>query len=1296
MSASGGDQVSAELIERVAAQVQANLDATPTAAPPTVSHDRLHEAAAVLAWFDPGSLRASDGTSDSAAMEGLLADCQPVAVARGTRRWALSPRVRVATLRQLRERDRVRAALAANPVRPPGPLQQALEAYLGGRGAPVEEQTMVDASASYQVCEWLRDAGFGGVPDRDSFQRRLDWLTLLQPFEHITKHFRGRTRELAQLRRYVDVLPSESPGEALVRGAERHLRKNRPPLLVYGPGGVGKSALLARFILDHARARDTVVYPFFYLDFDRPDVDASEPVTMLVEAVRQLGIEYPDARDRCGRIRADWLDRLARAPVAAEGRAGSSAEATRSRLDAVRDFANLIDSVGASRRPVLFVLDTFEEVQWCSEEYVAAVWRLLEDLQQVIDRLRVCVSGRGQVAGRATEDLPLTGLDEEASVGYLQARGVTDPAAARALADQVKGNPLSLQLAAELYEREGLWGGKLDIETRGWFGLRLEDAQIQRQLHERVLDYIHDKRVRRLADPGLVLRRITPELILNVLAGPCRLDIGTDAEARALFDELRREVALVTVVADGVLEHRRDLRRMMLESLEKDAPRTTRTIRELAVTWYESRRPAPAERAEEIYHRLALGQAPEVIDARWLPGVEPYLVSALPEFHGARLAYLALRLNLAVDAETRRLAEAEDWERIVERQARDLLARGQPGEVPGLLASRVERTEASPLFGLEATALAQLGRWADSFEVLERGIESALAATAGQQVLDLTLQQAEVALAWAPAATPGSPPEPGPARRLEQLSERRLAPCDRLNVIAHQLALGRETRRPRRDLAELEDGLRRTFDDVPEKTLTDNPVPARWAASVFQDRRDAGRLARVLRACGWPRADEPALRQAGAAIAQFDLRVSTDMGAEPGAVAREFGIPERESLTEAWGDFLLTASDGPVGRNLARLLEDYAGEVPDELVMALAIVMRSSLGVWLRAPEAPKAPTSKRPRYRASARVREDLAVALASAFPSDDELRRLLRRGLDRSFDSIVTPGLGPRSAARQLVETADQQGWLDLLVAKAREACPASDPLTQVARQLGLSVPVGSVTEAATTRSARGPDPREEQLVAIERQVCRVERGTLLLGTGCLVGADLVLTADRVLNSLWHHGPASPDEITLRFDYTTGLRNEVVTQGALFRLGEVVCHDATLDYALMRVHGSPGVQPIGGVTGPGGTLRRWIDVTKPPGISLGSQLLMVGYARDRPPAVIFHRRGEVVAVRDDSVVYAIENEPGSSGSPCFTPDLKLIALHTRRSDTPARSVGVLVSAVLRHLHDQGGLDRLLGKALA
>lgn len=306
-----------------------------------------------------------------------------------------------------------------------------------------------------------------------------------------------------------------------------------------------------------------------------------------------------------------------------------------------------------------------------------------------------------------------------------------------------------------------------------------------------------------------------------------------------------------------------------------------------------------------------------------------------------------------------------------------------------------------------------------------------------------------------------------------------------------------------------------------------------------------------------------------------------------------------------------------------------------------------------------------------------DLAAALVSAFPSEDALRGLLRQGLGQSYDSIVSSGLDLRSAVLRLVETAYDQGWLELLITRAREAAPADVALAQAAGQLGLS---------GLEQGAAG------QLEVVARQVCRVEDGGRLLGTGFLVGADLVLTADHVLEALWH-GAVSPSGITVRFDLTTGPREQIVTAGALFTLGEVVCRGAKLDYALMRVYGSPGIQPIGGPTGSGGTLRRWIDLSDPPDIGPGSPLVMVSYAYERATATV--GQGPVISLTGDSVGYAINTEAGSSGAPCFTQDLRLVALNTGQDARRSANVGVLASAVLRDLRDRG-FGHLLGMPLA
>src|SRR5438876_614900 len=52
-------------------------------------------------------------------------------------------------------------------------------------------------------------------------------------------------------------------------------------------------ALLSKFILDHAQLSGRDKLPYICINFDSPTVRAGDPKTVLMEAVRQLAIQYP-------------------------------------------------------------------------------------------------------------------------------------------------------------------------------------------------------------------------------------------------------------------------------------------------------------------------------------------------------------------------------------------------------------------------------------------------------------------------------------------------------------------------------------------------------------------------------------------------------------------------------------------------------------------------------------------------------------------------------------------------------------------------------------------------------------------------------------------------------------------------------------------------------------------------------------------------------------------------------------------------------------------------------------------
>src|ERR1019366_7593902 len=132
-------------------------------------------------------------------------------------------------------------------------------------------------------------------------------------------------------------------------------------------------------------------------------------------------------------------------------------------------------------------------------------------------------------------------------------------------------NPLNLRLAADLVVPPR--AGQLnDLNSRRVLFVRVKTVPVQGWLYKRILDRIADPNVRALAHPGLVVRRLTADVIRYVLAGPCNVDVPDDARAREMFDACSQEVSLLSWNADGSLEHRADIRREMLPLLRRTDP----------------------------------------------------------------------------------------------------------------------------------------------------------------------------------------------------------------------------------------------------------------------------------------------------------------------------------------------------------------------------------------------------------------------------------------------------------------------------------------------------------------------------------------------------------------------------------------------------------------------------------------------------------------------------------------------------------------------------------------------------
>ncbi|ESW81889.1 hypothetical protein X770_29095 [Mesorhizobium sp. LSJC269B00] len=680
-------------------------------------------AAAVLTNFDPAALQPAGDVEDrDMALADLLLECEPVADFDKSRRWQLEDAPRREALYQLGRRpDGLRMALAANAEHPQDAVQQAMVELIegGNEKIPLEERSLEDLLALARASDWLAGA-VEKAPSREVLLDQVEKRRLLKPFVRLLERgFVGRGVELAELHDF--------------------LLHYRPSILsLHGPGGIGKSTLLARFVMDvvsPTRFREVErPFTFVYLDVDRTAIDPKDPVSFAKEAVRQLAAQNRSVQP--------LAERVQRSLVAVSGREESvQLESVSPDVsDAWVLMLQLTELLFKQRGlPTLFIVDTWEEIQAAGTGSEDGVLQFLSQLA-TSQSIRIICAGRARLrtaASPSLENVPgstrfgfiefrqiaIDSFDEPTAKVYLEGIAHMPKRAIESIIKAVGTAPLSLALAARVIEREGI-GAASDLAM---IVAKVKSEQIQGQLFTRLLGHIHDPELQRLAQPGLVVRRITPDVIQHVLASPCEVIVPDEATADTLFMKLVDETGLVEIDEDDdpidvagqkiwPLHYRSDLRQLALLDLKRIMPDQVEAIHAGAIAWYSSQQGLRAK-AEEIYHRLARGDLPPV--DLWRPDMALWLrASSMPELPARGRAWLLQRLDQALDDETRAAADFEIWERDTTEQARAFLGRRNWRQALRLIRQRSGRGPTSPLWLLEAQALVQSGAFSEAEEFL--------------------------------------------------------------------------------------------------------------------------------------------------------------------------------------------------------------------------------------------------------------------------------------------------------------------------------------------------------------------------------------------------------------------------------------------------------------------------------------------------------------------------------------------------------------------------------------------------
>lgn len=637
----------------------------------------------------------------------------------GERRTELKDSTRNEVLRALQSASQLTEVYDryARPWEVTDTRQRIFGRVLRGEEINLQECSVAELNALFRIRFWVDGLGYE-VPEGGTIRGALSRLEIREKFRRQTANFSGRKNELRQLGEYVDSV-SEA-GEDMM---------SRPPLLVYGVGGVGKSTLISRFLLRKITQDNSGPLPFVYLDFDHPGLSISDPLALFAAGLRQLVAQFPAATGKSAPLENALSDLLAteemRGQRAQDGKAEMQLSSKVGRKSSARSWDRILGNLSdrhlskaesegwAPERPILIVLDSFEEAQYRTGE--TEIRNFLEFINRLTDRLpnlRLVIVGRSDlvVSPFTFAKLEVGDFDEAAALAYLENCGVPDKELRQIIFDQTGGNPLTLKLAAALAEQYE-YGKKI---TNQGFKALLAGTQVQELLVRRNIEHIRDAEVRVLALPGMLLRRIDAEVIQHVLAPVCGLGDIDRTKAYELFAGLQRVTFLVEQ-RNGELHFRRDLRIALRDEIWRKERDRCLDLHRAAMDYYKDF-PEAKNVAEQHYHRFQLdGKVwPDADQVDW-KSLRPFLEDTLLELPPQAAAYLArqfgVRLPYAIMKRAGR--EENDWAMI--RRIEEVAVNGVGGltqmeEVWTEVADRTDSNEFFFIYYRELLAI-RLGRF---------------------------------------------------------------------------------------------------------------------------------------------------------------------------------------------------------------------------------------------------------------------------------------------------------------------------------------------------------------------------------------------------------------------------------------------------------------------------------------------------------------------------------------------------------------------------------------------------------
>ncbi|TDF59515.1 ATP-binding protein [Cupriavidus sp. L7L] len=633
---------------------------TPSDSKDEIEHERLAQVArsriALLGAFDPralfGSILGSDSTdleTMRAVLRKLASDCAEIPDGEGFK-WRMNPDARRMTLAQLRASGQLSEAAHLAAPEPSDAFGTYLVASILGQPVDLNRLSTEALDDFYTAVQFTAPL-LSQAPSPDEIEMVLARRELVTALDiALPTRLFGRATELKRLERYAHRIQGQQDEPAPQR-----------PMRLTGIGGSGKSALLAAFTRKQIN-QGWGMLPIVWLDFDRAALASADVNVLLPEFSRQLALHCPELSGRLKRFRHSLRETFT------EFQEVSSTP----NFEAAATFDSQIWSIWRSalgdalpiRRPVVLILDTFEEILLRGTSEMGYIYRWLQSLNEEgqLYGIRTILSGRAvsdevdpTAADPNTDDIVLQDIPASQATRYLQRLLVDagrDPASfpCRALVARYGGNPLLIKILArylvESFDPSNatqlLQGGQDELDQR------FSQGFLYRRLLKRLRS--NDAELESVAQLGLVLRVVTPAVIEHVLSAPCQLPGMSAARAMTLFNELARHVWLVERTGtEFVVRHRRDLRRVMMKLMSPTEKDAAAQVHEGAVSYYRALRDPYLDRTQQAqeaqYHSLFTSSPyyPSASEARSFLHMLGEDVQVVPIAIRAKLKFLANR-----------------------------------------------------------------------------------------------------------------------------------------------------------------------------------------------------------------------------------------------------------------------------------------------------------------------------------------------------------------------------------------------------------------------------------------------------------------------------------------------------------------------------------------------------------------------------------------------------------------------------------------------------------------------------